>query len=93
MPENIPAKKTFKCDIFTRQFVHRGNLELHTRTHTGEKPYILAVCNSHFLDNYGHIKRTHTNKTLQMIHLYDRLYIVYYITRGTLKVRVRALTV
>ena len=40
----MASDKTFPCDICGKAFKHKGDLNKHTRTHTGEKPYESDIC-------------------------------------------------
>ena len=62
----MAADKTFPCDICGNAFKHKGDLNKHTRIHTGEKPFDCDICKKAFSDNGSLIrhKRIHTGKAI-----------------------------
>ncbi|XP_034720725.1 zinc finger protein 345-like [Etheostoma cragini] len=59
-----PASNPFRCSVCSKTFKHRGNLNKHTRTHTGEKPFSCSLCGKLFSQKAGldyHLK-THTGE-------------------------------
>ncbi|RDD37277.1 Zinc finger protein 157 [Trichoplax sp. H2] len=57
-------KNLFECHDCTKAFTTRQSLKVHTRTHTGEKPYICEYCAKAFsvLSNLRQHIRLHTNE-------------------------------
>ncbi|XP_035848897.1 zinc finger protein Xfin-like [Sander lucioperca] len=59
-----PNGKPFRCSVCAKTFKHRGNLNIHMRTHTGEKPFRCSFCGKTFTQKAGldyHL-RTHTGE-------------------------------
>ncbi|XP_028453916.1 zinc finger protein 91-like [Perca flavescens] len=59
-----PNGKPFRCSVCAKTFKHRGNLNIHMRTHTGEKPFRCSLCGKTFTQKAGldyHL-RTHTGE-------------------------------
>ena len=57
--------KTFECKLCLKSYKGQYSFVIHTRTHTGEKPFKCDICQHKFSDlsNYRrHYKRTHTEK-------------------------------
>ncbi|XP_078604553.1 uncharacterized protein LOC144878141 [Branchiostoma floridae x Branchiostoma japonicum] len=69
MVVHFPAEKQslikkFKCDACGNRYCSKAELEIHTRTHTGEKPYLCEHCGKCFTcqrDAKKHILRMHSN--------------------------------
>ena len=56
--------KTFQCKICHRLCHSKYNLDVHTRTHSGEKPHACSICGRRFTRKY-HLKNheaTHSNE-------------------------------
>ncbi|XP_037651578.1 oocyte zinc finger protein XlCOF7.1-like isoform X2 [Sebastes umbrosus] len=59
-----PDGKPFRCSVCAKTFKHRGNLNIHMRTHTGVKPFSCSLCNKSFTQKAGldyHL-RVHTGE-------------------------------
>ncbi|XP_049458480.1 zinc finger protein 184-like isoform X2 [Epinephelus fuscoguttatus] len=57
-------RKPFRCSVCAKTFKHRGNLNMHMRTHTGVKPFSCSLCGKRFTQKPGldyHLK-THTGE-------------------------------
>ncbi|XP_063738256.1 oocyte zinc finger protein XlCOF7.1-like [Eleginops maclovinus] len=50
---NDPDGKPFRCLVCAKTFKHRGNLNIHTRTHTGVKPFRCCLCGKTFTQKGG----------------------------------------
>jgi len=41
--------KPYACMMCDKWFSHKGNLDVHMRTHTGERPFQCSVCDKRFV--------------------------------------------
>lgn len=58
--ELVDPTKKFPCTICSKSFKMMSTLKDHTRTHTGDKPYVCTICNRGFSQNTNlkqHLRR------------------------------------
>lgn len=61
-----PVEKQFKCKSCHKAFKTAGELKVHFRVHTGEKPYECITCRMRFTQSSNlnsHIRRLHIGET------------------------------
>ncbi|ENN71701.1 hypothetical protein HUJ04_006168 [Dendroctonus ponderosae] len=62
--ENQEQCSTLICEICKKAFNNHSNLQIHMRTHTGDKPYVCVVCNKSFSQSCNLVNhvRIHTGE-------------------------------
>ncbi|XP_031618664.1 zinc finger protein 701-like, partial [Contarinia nasturtii] len=63
-PNTMGTKKRFQCEVCEYSSNHKGQLNVHTRIHTGEKPYRCDICLKEFTQSH-HMRKhkvAHTEK-------------------------------
>ena len=66
--------KAIKCDVCLKLFYNKSSLEIHYRTHTGEKLFACQLCDKKFASNSGlskHLK-LHTKSKYTVINRFKQ---------------------
>ena len=68
--------REYKCEVCTKEFKSKQNLERHTRIHTGDKPFPCLYCEKSFRMKHhlqGHIASTHPGCIVSFLQLSGKL--------------------
>ena len=60
--QNTETFKEFQCHLCPKNFVRKEHLVIHSRIHTGERPFVCSICDHNFSDHSNlrkHLKVKH----------------------------------